>query len=403
MTLLVSLLYMGGILNPRGNLHDLPIGIVNADRGAAFDGAHRNLGSQISHAITTAPDAHGTVSWQKLTPQHASELMGSGKVYAVLQIPADFTASVASLTHPTAKSAQRPALTVLTNPGVGSMASSLAGSTAQQAAAQASRRLGHTLTTAASSSTGHTPPTPAAQLLMADPIAVTTTVGHPIGSHSGAGLTAFYYTLLLVLTGFISATVVSNGVDAHLGYAVTDIGPWHIRRPPLSITRIRTFAVKATVSTVLAALTSALLMLTTIAVLGMDATHLPLLYMFSFCATTAVALGVQAINAAFGSLGQLVGMLIFFVLALPSSGATVPLQAIPGFYRFLAHFEPMRQLNDAVRAILYFDARADAGLTRGWTMIGVGSALALLTGLAVSSYYDRKGLRRLLPDHSETP
>jgi ABC-type multidrug transport system permease subunit len=90
-------------------------------------------------------------------------------------------------------------------------------------------------------------------------------------------------------------------------------------------------------------------------------------------------------------------MFVFIVLGLPSSGATVPLQAVPGFYRFLSHFEPMRQLSDGVRAVLYFNARGDAGLTRSWIMIAIGTALALLFGFAMTRYYDRKGHKRLTP------
>lgn len=106
---------------------------------------------------------------------------------------------------------------------------------------------------------------------------------------------------------------------------------------------------------------------------------------------------MQAINAAFGGIGQLISMFVFIVLGLPSSGATVPLHAVPGFYRFLSHFEPMRQLSDGVRAILYFDARADAGLTRAWTMIAIGAAVGLLFGFLMTRYYDRKGLHRMTP------
>jgi positive regulator of sigma E activity len=57
----------------------------------------------------------------------------------------------------------------------------------------------------------------------------------------------------------------------------------------------------------------------------------------------------------------------------------------------------MRQLSDGVRAILYFDARGDAGLTRSWIMIAIGAALALLFGFAMTRYYDRKGHKRLAP------
>ncbi|MHA6761417.1 DUF3533 domain-containing protein [Streptacidiphilus sp. PAMC 29251] len=85
-------------------------------------------------------------------------------------------------------------------------------------------------------------------------------------------------------------------------------------------------------------------------------------------------------------------MFVFIVLALPSSGATNPLQAVPGFYRFLAIFEPMRQLSGGIRAILFFDARANAGVASAWTMIAIGVAVALLFGLAMTRSYDRKGL-----------
>jgi ABC-type polysaccharide/polyol phosphate export permease len=238
------------------------------------------------------------------------------------------------------------------------------------------------------------------RLVLADPVAVATQVGHPIGDHSGLGLSAFYYTLLLVLAGFLGGNVISNGVDTALGYADNEIGPWHARRPTVPISRTQTLLLKMAMTAGITVLTTTLVMIATVGILGMDASHLPLLWIYSYCASLAVGLGVQAINAAFGGIGQLVSMFVFIVLGLPSSGSTVPLEAVPGFYRFLSLFEPMRQLSVGVRAILFFDARADAGLTRSWIMIAVGAALALLFGLAMTRYYDRKGLDRLTPQPS---
>ncbi|MFD9125077.1 DUF3533 domain-containing protein [Kitasatospora sp. NPDC059571] len=395
---LLSLFYMGGILNPRADLHRLPIGLVNADRGAVLNGRQENLGARITAGIAGAPDPDDRTNWEVLSPAAAQERLASNQLYGVLEVPADFTASVAALGTPAGQSPPRPVMRVLTNPGSGSLASSFASSVAQQAAHQASLQLGKQLTATAASA--GTPVSSAAALLLADPVTVTTEVGHPIGSHSGLGLSAFYYTLLLVLAGFLGGNIIGNGVDVGLGYADNELGPWHTRRPTIPITRTRTFVVKSVMSLALAVLTSGLIMAVTIGILDMDAGHLPLLFLFSFCASAAVGLGVQAINATFGGIGQLVSMFVFIVLALPSSGATIPLQALPTFYRFLAHFEPMRQLSDGIRAILYFDARADAGLSRAWTMIGVGTVLALLLGFGMSAYYDRKGLRRLMRDAS---
>ncbi|WP_331771396.1 SNG1 family protein (plasmid) [Embleya sp. NBC_00888] len=392
---LLSILYMGGILDPRRDLHRLPIGLVNTDRGVPSAGGTENLGARITAGIAAAPDPGDTVSWRVLDEASARRRMASGKLYGAIVVPADFTASVAALNTPAPAAPTHPTVTVLTNPGAGSLASSLSTAIAQQALHAASLQLGATLTAAPQAAPGQT--TTAGRLLLADPIAVAVAVGHPIAPRSGLGLTAFYYTLLLVLAGFLGGNIISNGVDVGLGYVASEIGPWRTERPLVHITRTHQLAVKCVMSAVLSVLTATLIMLATIGILDMDASHLPLLWVFSICASTAVGLGVQAINAAFGGIGQLVSMFVFIVLALPSSGATIPLQALPGFYRVLSAFEPMRQLSDGVRAILYFDARADAGLTRAWAGIAFGALAGLAFGFAMTTYYDRKQLHRIAP------
>ncbi|MET7680701.1 DUF3533 domain-containing protein [Streptomyces sp. NPDC005423] len=388
LALLLSLLYMGGIVNPNRELHALPIALVNSDTGRPLPGQRQNLGTQIVRSIV-ADGSGGKAAWRPLTRAQAQRQLDTGKVYGALVIPADFTDSVAALT--TTSATAKPAMTVLTNPGKGSLGSSLAARITTAAAQQASVTIGRQLTAAATKADA------TQKLLLADPVRITSEVGHPIGDNSGIGLTAFYYTLLLVLAGFMGGNVISNGVDTGLGYADNEIGPWHTRRPTVPISRTQTLLLKMAMTAGITLLSVSLIMLACVSVLGMDATHLPLLWIYSYCAALAVGLGVQAINAAFGGIGQLVAMFVFIVLGLPSSGATVPLQAVPGFYRFLAHFEPMRQLSDGVRAILYFDARGDAGLTRAWIMIAVGAAIGLLFGFAMTSYYDRKGHQRLTP------
>ncbi|WP_327070471.1 DUF3533 domain-containing protein [Kitasatospora sp. NBC_01302] len=401
LALLLSLLYLGGVADPNGNLHRLPIGLVNADRGATVAGHPANLGARITAGIAGAPDPKEQVSWRVLDPAGAQDQLASGRLDGVLEVPDGFTAAVEGLGATGPQPPAHPTVNVLTNPGVGSLASSLASSIAQTAAHQASLQLGGSLTSAAAASPQSGAPggtqSGAARLLLADPIAVSVQVGHPIGSHSGLGLTAFYYTLLLVLSGFLGANIISNGVDVGLGYADSEIGPWHTRRPVVPINRTQTLLAKWGMSVGLAVVTTSLVMVGGIAIIGIDASHIPLLWVFSFCATSAVGLGVQAINAAFGGIGQLVSMFVFVAVALPSSGATIPLQALPTFYRWLAVFEPMRQLSDGTRAILYFDARADAGLVRAWVMIAIAVVLALAFGLAVTRYYDRKGLHRMVP------
>ncbi|MFF4852521.1 YhgE/Pip domain-containing protein [Streptomyces sp. NPDC001194] len=383
LALLLSLLYMGGIVNPNGHLRDLPIALVDDDTGK------QDLGGQITAAIAS-DTAGGKADWRVMTRAQAQDQLDSGKVYGALVVPAGFSEAVAALT--TSGATHRPTMIVLTNPGKGSLGSSLASQISTKAAHSASQSVGRRLTQAAGAQAS-----PTTKVLLADPVDVVTQVGHPVGTNSGLGLSAFYYTLLLVLAGFMGGNVISNGVDTALGYADNEIGPWHTRRPTVPINRTQTLLLKMVMTAGITLVSSALVMLACITILGMDASHLPLLWIYSYCAALAVGLGVQAINAAFGGIGQLVSMFVFIVLGLPSSGATVPLNAVPAFYRFLSYFEPMRQLSDGVRAILYFDARGDAGLSRSWLMIAIGVVLALLFGFAMTRYYDRKGLKRLTP------
>ncbi|MGW2212143.1 YhgE/Pip domain-containing protein [Streptomyces sp. NPDC001781] len=389
--LVLSLLYMGGILTPESSLHRMPVALVNQDTGEPLPGQRANVGTQAARAVLSSGSADDRVRWRPTTWAKARDELASGRVYGALVIPADFTATVGALATPDAKS--RPVLSVLTNPGAGSLASSLAGRITQNAAHEVSVAVGRQL----SASPAVKRAGAATRVLIADPVEVRTRVGHPIGAHSGLGLSAFYYALLLVLAGFIGGNIIHNGVDSGLGYADTEIGPWHSRRPTVHIDWTQTLVLKIVMTAGLSLLTTSLIMLATIVVLGMDAPHPGLLWVFSYCAVLTVGLGVQAINAAFGSLGQLVSMFVFIAFALPSSGATVPLEAVPGFYRFLGAFEPMRQLAAGVRAILYFDARADAGLGRAWTMIAIGFVVALAFGFAATRYYDRRGLHRMVP------
>ncbi|MDH6108807.1 YhgE/Pip-like protein [Kitasatospora sp. MAP12-15] len=397
--LLLALVYMGGILNPNGNLRRLPIGLVNADQGVVVAGQRTDLGARTTAGIAAV--SQHQISWRSLDEAAAMDELTSGKLYGVLRVDAGFTQAVLALGTSGMPKPARPTMTVLTNPGAGSLASSLASSISQAAAHAASLQIGGQLTAALPQ--GGAAASNAERLQLADPVTVVVAVGHPIGAHSGLGLTAFYYALLLVLAGFLGATVIGNSVDVALGYAASELGPWRRQRPTVPISRTQTLAITMVMSVGIAVLTSSLIMLGCVAILGMDASHLPLLWIFSVCASAAVGLGAQALLAAFGGIGQLIAMFVFIALALPSSGATVPLQALPTFYRVLSEFEPMRQLAGGVRAILYFDARADAGLTRAWVMIAVGVAVALVFGFAMTTYYDRKGLHRIVPEHAPEP
>jgi ABC-type multidrug transport system permease subunit len=211
-------------------------------------------------------------------------------------------------------------------------------------------------------------------------------------------LSAFYISLLTVMCGFLGGTIVNTSVDAYLGYAVSEVGPRWRQRLPQPITRWHTLVAKWIVALGVIPVLTAVLVVVAAGILRMDAPHLWDLWLFATFAALVIAIGTLVFFAALGSLGQLLALIVFVYLALASSGGTVPLQALSGFYRLIADFEPLRQILDGVRAILYFNAAADAGLARGLTLTAIGLVFWMAVGAAVTRWYDCKGLNRVRPE-----
>jgi uncharacterized phage infection (PIP) family protein YhgE len=88
-------------------------------------------------------------------------------------------------------------------------------------------------------------------------------------------------------------------------------------------------------------------------------------------------------------------MLVFVILGLPSAGATVPLEAVPPFFRWLAEFEPMHQVFLGVRSLLYLNGVGAAGLSQALLMTSVGLVIGLLLGAITTRLYDRSGFHRI--------
>ncbi|MFF7278003.1 DUF3533 domain-containing protein [Streptomyces griseorubiginosus] len=394
LALLFAVLYVGANIDPAGHMKNLPVGLVNADKGAEVGGRQVNLGARITDSIEKSTAGGGKVDWKVMDEREVKEELGKGKLYGALVVPADFTSSVTALTGTTAAGTLvRPELTVLTNQSAGSLGSSLARVATTQAAESSSLQVGRELTAQIGAQQVKLPP--AARVLLADPAAVTVKDGHPLDSHSGLGLTAFYYALALVVVGMLSANVISGQVDHSLGYTHNDLGPLRLHRPLIRATRVQTLAISSTLMAALSLLMGTLVMVGAVGLMGMDASHLPLLWLYSVCAVAVSGIGALTLLAVFGTPGMLVATLVFIGMAVPTANATTPIQALPGFYRFLAEFEPLRQIADGVRAIIYYDAQGDAGLTRGWVMMAVGLVAAVLFGFGVLGWYDRKGLHRI--------
>lgn len=392
---LLATFYIGSVVNPLGHLHGLPVGVVNQDRGVAIGTRRVSIGQRLAAGLSRSPAVSGRLALTDSTLRAAEQAMDRGASYATVVIQPGFTASLLSLaavpgSPPTAP---RPEVVILTNQRAGTQGASLATGVLEPALAAASRQVGAQLAAIAP------PPASAAtRAFLADPITVTTTQYRPLPPDNALGLSDFYVALLTLFCGFIGATIVNASVDAALGYATTETGPWWRQRRPVPINRWQTLLTKWILALVMTAVMTGIFLLVAVAGLGMAAPHAGLLWLLAWLCAGSVAAGTLALLAALGNLGQLVALIIFVYAGLASAGGTVPLEALPTALRWLAQVEPLRQVVDGTRAILYLNAQADAGLARSVTAASAGLVFWLILGAVVVRWYDARGLHRIDPE-----
>jgi uncharacterized phage infection (PIP) family protein YhgE len=383
----LAALYLGGILNPITNLRHFPIAVVNEDAGP--------WGAKLVEGLVAQADKN-SYDIRVLTHDEAQRQLDNAKVYGELLIPptfssnlGDFGASAVAPTH-----ADRPSVTIFTNQRAGTLGSGIAGQTLTKAMTIANSQVGTYLSAQVAEQTGGAPLSGASATVLANPIDVKSAVYKPLPNGAGSGLSAFYYALLLLLAGFTGSIVVSTLVDSMLGYVPAEWGPVYRFAEQVRISRLQTLVVKWTIMVMLGLLTSAIYLAIAHG-LGMP---IPLgwqLWLYGVFAISAVGITSSSLIAVLGSMGLLFSMLVFVILGLPSAGATVPLEAVPPFFRWLAEFEPMHQVFLGVRSLLYLNGHADAGLSQALVMTSIGLVIGLLVGGVITHIYDRKGFHRI--------
>jgi len=395
---LITVFYVGSVVAPLDHLHGLPVTVVNQDRGAMIGTQQINIGQQVQRGLSNSTAVSGRLALTDTTLSSAEQAMDRGASYATVVIPPGFTASLLNRAGVSASGAGlgRPEIVILTNQRAGTIGVSLASGVLQPGLGAASRQIGRQLTAFVPAARASSPLT---RDFLADPVTVTTADYRPLPPHSALGLSAFYIALLTLMCGFLGGAIISSSVDAATGYATTEIGPkWH-QRQPLPINRWNTLLIKWVMAVVLTGLTTGFMLLVAAGILRMDAPHVGLLWLLAWLCSASVAAGTIVLFAVLGaSIGQLLAILLFVYAGLAASGGTVPLQALPGVLRWLAGIEPLRQILDGTRAILYFDAQADAGLARAVTAASLGLVIWLVLGVVVVRWYDRKGYNRLDPE-----
>ncbi|MGD0811420.1 MAG: DUF3533 domain-containing protein, partial [Acidimicrobiales bacterium] len=218
---LISIIYLGSIVNPTSHLHHLPVALVDQDRGLVVDGSHVDLGQEVAGAMTGSPELSRLLTLQPETLAQAESQMSLGDIYAAVVVPSGFTASVLSATKPATQveaTGPGPEIEMLTNPRLGGVGVSLASGAVGAAVPKISAKLAEEVIT-----DDHlpAPSSEAARSQLSSFVTFTQESYRPLPDNGGLGLSAFYIALLTIMCGFLAGTIVNTSVDVALGYATT--------------------------------------------------------------------------------------------------------------------------------------------------------------------------------------
>jgi uncharacterized phage infection (PIP) family protein YhgE len=383
----LAAVYLGGTLKPTTNLRHLPIAVVNEDTGP--------VGQQIVNGLVSGLDKT-KFEVRVLPRQEAVHQLDIARIYGAVGIPPTFSAKLQAYAKSTVTPGRinRPVMVVLTNPRAGALGSSIAGQSLTRAAAAVNSKVGARLSEEVAVQTGAAPMAGAVTVLLANPIDVVSKPYEPLPDGTGNGLSAFYYALLLLLAGFTASVVVNPLVDSTLGNPAVELGRVSRFTERVRASGFRTLLIKWALMVAVAVLTSAVY-LAIAKPLGMPIAHGLGLWLYGAFAIAAVGITSLSLITALGTPGLLISMFVFVILGLPSAGATIPLEATPSLFGSVARFDPMHQVFLGTRALLYLDARADAGLAQALTLTSVFVVIGLLIGGIAALGYGRRAQHRV--------
>lgn len=406
------LLYLGGLGSPADHMEDLPVAIVNQDDGAtttASDGSQQkvNLGDDLTESLMTKVNDSGEFNLQEMSSEQADSQLSSGEIYGAIKIPHEFSAQTVSLV-PAAIGGEgdgtQPTIELITSPQAGSMSTRLVTDGLKPGLDQASESIGEDLSASADQQVqarqdaGQRVPevTTVAQDVLNDPVHITTHAWQDLQDGTALGMSPFYWSVVLLVVGLSGSVAVHTLVDGILGIMPVDLGPSFHQYRTVELSRLTTFLVKWAIMLLAGAATSGLMMLAA-SVVNMPMPNGGELFLISWLSIAASSAVTLALLTAAGSLGLILSMIYLVFLGLPSAGAVVPVEALPGFFAWITNIEPLHYTWLGVRDVLFFSAERSAGLGTGAAGLATIMAGAVVLAAVTGPLWDRLTGRRGRP------
>lgn len=383
--MIMTFAYIGGLVDPQGHLHDAPVGFVNADAGAAMPdptgaGAGQSIdaGDQVKKKLTATET--DKFDWQEFDSKDKAEAkLRDNELWGAIVVPKSFSADLLGVAEAAASggSADAAKLEILTNDGSGMFQPSVFKELSAGAVTDASSEANKLLLAQLDQLGVEISPDIAS--VLGQPVVADTQAVVDLPEKAGRGIAPFYLAVMVTLTGFLAASVVSVSTDLlrgietvevfgrELSFKVGDAGSW------------RVWLVKFGLIVVTASLGALLAVWTAHGILGM---HMD---------SPGKAIGVAVLGAVtiacislvfvtwFGISGEVLGVLFTTIFGVPSALGIYPDQAVPGVFGWIGSWHPLRYIADGMRSTALYGG-SGAGLGKALVVIAIWLVAAILIG-----------------------
>lgn len=379
--------YLGGFLDPVRHLAGLKVGIVDADDPVDVAGNHIDGGGQVVRGLLDS--GHREVEWVRYpTRAAAMEAIRNDEIIGAVVVRPGFSQALGDIGVAGGKS--DPArIDMLSNDGSGLFQSQVFGRVTNELEREVNASANAQLVAVLADVGVKIDPAGAARV--GRPVELRTVDVVSVEGRTARGLAPFYTAVMATLTGFLAASITSLMVDVLRGTEHLELLGREMHFDALEERPVSTWIAKAILASCGAALGGFCVAFVGVVVLQMptvgfwQTAGLAALGAITFALVTLIFLTL------FGIGGELLGVLFTTIFGVPAALGVYPIEALPPFFRVLSGWHPMHYLTDGMRAQIFYEGRAAAGMQRAVTTLLIWIVAAALVGYLSARLIERRG------------
>ncbi len=379
LVLTMVLIYVPTFSNIIGNIKDLPVLVVNEDRGGKIKNEPVNMGDMIESNLLNSAETK-TLDWSSAqTKQEAYELLNSGKAVAAIIIPKNYSESVVRV--------KKGLLFNQSGLKAASMETIVNEASGQSAVGIASQMLSTVNDQMSSSMTEYLEKelvteqiqlSPENALILAQPLVATQSVAStPL---KDSGMTSFILGLMMIIGGMLGSSLITGYVTGK-------------ERELQSMNQKRHHYAGLYAEYIYGGILALVLaLIVMVAIFGFHkvahtAGLIPI-YFYLVLAMSTMFMLYTTFTLLVGAKWSLLINFPLNIMGIMASGGSISLYGLPFVVHVFSFFHPARYIMDGLRSLVYYNGKVGTGLAKSIVVLFIYLTITIISTHMI--YYQRE-------------